>query len=157
MKAQTAEWPSGSVWARHHRQEPITIEADRARKWLIKTMKDQKLTQAELAERIGTDPSQISRIKNGIMEPRIGLMIRIAEAIGMKMVFIPKEQFEKMRGQKHGVALLKEQDDMVPIKAVAEWLAGYAVPPLKNVGRTHDEWSAAWMKFLKQFKDGETE
>lgn len=46
---------------------------------------------------------------------------------------------------------LKEKKDMVPIHAVADWLAGYAVPPSKT-GLDHAEMAAAWMKFLEQFK-----
>ena len=47
---------------------------------------------------------------------------------------------------------LKKQEDMVPIHAVADWLAWYAVPPSKT-SLDHDEMAAAWMTFLKQFKE----
>ena len=50
------------------------------------------------------------------------------------------------------LALLKEQEDMVPIHAVADWLAWYAVPP-NNANLSHDKMTAAWVKFLEQFKE----
>ena len=50
---------------------------------------------------------------------------------------------------------LKKQDDMIPIHAVADWLAGYAAPP--NLRPTsvynQEEISVLWMMFLKQFKE----
>ena len=48
--------------------------------------------------------------------------------------------------------LLKEQEDMIQIHSVADWLARYAVPPSKT-SLDHAEMVAAWTKFLKQFKE----
>ena len=48
--------------------------------------------------------------------------------------------------------LLKEQEDMIPIHSVADWLASYAVPPSKT-RLDHAEMVATWMTFLKQFKE----
>ena len=52
----------------------------------------------------------------------------------------------------HILFLLKEQEAMVPIHAVADWLAGYAVPPSKT-SLDHAEMAAAWTKFLEQLKE----
>jgi len=47
--------------------------------------KDEKMTQAELAKRIGTEKSYISKIENGIIEPSIGTFYRIINALGLRM------------------------------------------------------------------------
>ena len=46
-----------------------------------------KLTQTELAERIGADKSYISRIESGKTEPKISTFYRIMAAIGCKIEF----------------------------------------------------------------------
>ena len=43
------------------------------------------LTQKELAERIGTQQSNVSRIENGNSNPSIATLKRIAEATGTKL------------------------------------------------------------------------
>lgn len=52
----------------------------------------QDLTQRELAERIGIDRSDISRLENGTANPSLKMLKRIAEGLGMrlKIEFIPK-------------------------------------------------------------------
>ena len=54
---------------------------------------------------------------------------------------------------------LKELDDMISIKTVAEWLAGYAAPP--NIGRLlaikadiHADMTAAWIETLNILREG---
>ena len=41
------------------------------------------ITQSELAERIGTNKTYISRIETGRTEPRVGTFYRIAAALGL--------------------------------------------------------------------------
>lgn len=43
------------------------------------------LTQAELAKRIGTRQSNVSRIENGNSNPSIAMLKRIADATGTKL------------------------------------------------------------------------
>ena len=43
------------------------------------------LTQKELAERIGTQQSNVSRIENGNSNPSMAVLKRIAEATGTKL------------------------------------------------------------------------
>ena len=52
----------------------------------------QDLTQRELAERIGIDRSDLSRLENGTANPSLKMLKRIAEGLGMrlKIEFIPK-------------------------------------------------------------------
>ena len=46
--------------------------------------KQEKVTQSELAKRVGTNKSYISKIENGVIEPGVGLFLRIIAALGLK-------------------------------------------------------------------------
>ncbi|WP_055217494.1 helix-turn-helix domain-containing protein [Bacteroides thetaiotaomicron] len=50
--------------------------------------KQERLTQAELAEKVGTNKSYISRIEKGAIEPGVGLFFRIIDALGLKMEIV---------------------------------------------------------------------
>ncbi|MDR1585161.1 MAG: helix-turn-helix domain-containing protein [Prevotellaceae bacterium] len=50
-----------------------------------KARKNEKITQAELASRIGVGKSYISKIENGDIEPGAGTFYRIIEALGMRL------------------------------------------------------------------------
>ena len=43
-----------------------------------------KMTQTELAQKIGTNKSYISKIENGTIEPGVGLFLRILDALGLR-------------------------------------------------------------------------
>lgn len=47
--------------------------------------KNEKITQSELANRIGAEKSYISKIENGIIEPGVGTFYRIINAIGLRV------------------------------------------------------------------------
>jgi len=47
--------------------------------------KTEKMTQAELAKRIGAEKSYISKVENGIIEPSIGTFYRMIDALGLRM------------------------------------------------------------------------
>lgn len=47
--------------------------------------KQEKITQSELAERVGTNKSYISKIEKGIIEPGAGLFFRIIDALGLRV------------------------------------------------------------------------
>lgn len=47
--------------------------------------KKEKVTQEELAQRVGTNKSYISRIEKGLIEPGTGLFLRIISALGLRM------------------------------------------------------------------------
>jgi DNA-binding XRE family transcriptional regulator len=51
--------------------------------------KSEKVTQAELAERIGTDKAYISKIEKGAVEPGVGTFYRIIEALGLSIEIVP--------------------------------------------------------------------
>lgn len=46
--------------------------------------KQEKMTQSELAEKVGTNKSYISKIENGLVEPGAGLFLRIIDALGLR-------------------------------------------------------------------------
>jgi len=52
---------------------------------IIKARIKAGLTQKELAERIGTRQSNVSRIENGNYNPSIAILKRIAQATGTKL------------------------------------------------------------------------
>ncbi|MDR2621397.1 MAG: helix-turn-helix domain-containing protein [Dysgonamonadaceae bacterium] len=56
---------------------------------LLETRKQAKLTQAELARRIGTDKSYISRIEKGVTVPSVATFYRIAAALGRSVELTP--------------------------------------------------------------------
>ena len=47
--------------------------------------KNEKITQQELASRIGLDKSYISKIENGSIEPGVGTFYRIIDALGLRI------------------------------------------------------------------------
>lgn len=51
---------------------------------LLDARKQARMTQPELAERIGSSKSYISKIENGKVEPSAGLFLRIISALGMR-------------------------------------------------------------------------
>ena len=52
---------------------------------MIRARRDAKLTQAELAERIGTTQSAIARLEAGRVSPSISTLRRYAEATGHQL------------------------------------------------------------------------
>ena len=50
--------------------------------------KQERMTQAELAEKVGTNKSYISRIEKGAIEPGVGLFFRIIDALGFKLEIV---------------------------------------------------------------------
>ena len=59
---------------------------------MIDARKRNNLTQKELAERTGIDQSDISKIENGIANPTLAVLKRLAEGMDMvlKLEFVPK-------------------------------------------------------------------
>ncbi len=75
-----------------------TVERERSREkaWeeynariLLDARKNAKLTQEELARRIGADKSYISRIERGLTVPTVSTLYRIAAAMGLTVELRP--------------------------------------------------------------------
>ena len=56
---------------------------------LLEARKKARLTQAELAKRIGADKSYISRIEKGVTVPSVATFYRIVAALGRSVELIP--------------------------------------------------------------------
>lgn len=56
---------------------------------LLDARKNARLTQAELAERIGADKGYISRIERGITVPTVATLYKIAAAMGLTVELKP--------------------------------------------------------------------
>jgi len=56
---------------------------------LLEARKESRLTQAELAKRIGADKSYISRIEKGITVPSVATFYRIVSALGRSVELTP--------------------------------------------------------------------
>ena len=56
---------------------------------LLETRKEARLTQAELAKRIGVDKSYISRIEKGVTIPSVATFYRIVAALGRSVELTP--------------------------------------------------------------------
>lgn len=52
---------------------------------IIKARTEQNISQKELAERIGTRQSNISRLESGTYNPSIGFLKKVAEALGKRV------------------------------------------------------------------------
>jgi transcriptional regulator with XRE-family HTH domain len=56
---------------------------------LLDIRKKARVTQTELAKRIGSDKSYISRIENGLTIPSVATFHRIAAALGLSVELHP--------------------------------------------------------------------
>ncbi|WP_293671135.1 helix-turn-helix transcriptional regulator [uncultured Parabacteroides sp.] len=56
---------------------------------LLDARKNARLTQAELAKRIGADKGYISRIERGLTIPTVSTLYRIAAAMGLTVELRP--------------------------------------------------------------------
>jgi DNA-binding XRE family transcriptional regulator len=52
---------------------------------LLDARKEARMTQSELAKKVGTNKSYISKIENGLIEPGAGLFFRIIDALGLRV------------------------------------------------------------------------
>ena len=52
---------------------------------LLKARKEQNITQEELAQRIGTQKSNISRFENGSCIPSLDFLAKVAHALGKEL------------------------------------------------------------------------
>lgn len=55
---------------------------------ILEARREEKMTQAELASRVGTDKAYISKVEKGLIEPGIGTFQRIISALGLRMEIV---------------------------------------------------------------------
>lgn len=77
--------------------KPGTLERDQFRREayayymgqeIASARKKEKMSQSDLAAKVGTDKTYISRIERGLIEPGIGLFCQIANALGMQVEMV---------------------------------------------------------------------
>ncbi|HBG42425.1 MAG TPA: transcriptional regulator [Porphyromonadaceae bacterium] len=52
---------------------------------ILDARKSEKMTQTELAERLGVHKSYISKVENGVVNPSVGFFYRIMNALGLQV------------------------------------------------------------------------
>lgn len=52
---------------------------------IIKARKEQNITQSELAKRVGTQKSNISRLESGNYNPSLDFLVKVAESLGKNL------------------------------------------------------------------------
>ncbi len=52
---------------------------------IIRARKEQNITQAELAKRVGTQKSNISRLESGNYNPSLDFLVKVAESLGKNL------------------------------------------------------------------------
>lgn len=52
---------------------------------IYEARKREHMTQSDLAKKVGTDKTYISRIEKGVIEPGVGMFFRIIDALGLKV------------------------------------------------------------------------
>ena len=73
------------------RDEEFRAEYERLRpryeaiEQIIRARKEQNITQAELARRVGTQKSNISRLESGNYNPSLDFLIKVSESLGRKL------------------------------------------------------------------------
>ena len=72
---------------------------------LVRYRMDHGLSQQELAQRVGTSYSQISRIENGRQRTSLETLLRIAHALDLKMVVGFEETTGAAAGHRELVAI----------------------------------------------------
>ena len=55
---------------------------------LLEARREAKITQLELAKRINTTKSYISRVENGVIIPSVAMFCRIIGALGLKIEIV---------------------------------------------------------------------
>ena len=83
--------PFEEIEAKMLEDEEFRVEYERLRpryeaiEQIIKARKEQNITQAELAKRVSTQKSNISRLESGNYNPSLDFLIKVAESLGKKL------------------------------------------------------------------------
>ena len=83
--------PFEEIEAKMLEDEEFRVEYERLRPryeaigQIIKARKEQNITQAELAKRVGTQKSNISRLESGNYNPSLDFLAKVSEALGKSL------------------------------------------------------------------------
>lgn len=75
----------GAVGTEERTKHEAEAKAFYAGQLLLQARREAGVSQSELASRVGTNKSYISKIENGVVEPGVGLYSRLMEALGMRL------------------------------------------------------------------------
>jgi len=76
----------GSLEREHFKKEAYSYYTGQI---IEQARKEAKMTQTELAEKVGSNKSYISRIETGRTEPKVSTFYRIASALGRSVELTP--------------------------------------------------------------------
>ena len=65
---------------------------------LKKARKGQRMSQREMESRTGIRQSQLSRIENGLVDPKLSQAIQMARAVGLDFVLVPRRALPRVSG-----------------------------------------------------------
>lgn len=65
---------------------------------LMEARKQEHITQDELAQRLGTSKSYVSRIENGQIEPGVNTFLRMIDALGLRFEIVKPMSLQSVRG-----------------------------------------------------------
>ena len=83
-----------------------------------KTRESQRMSQREMERRTGIHQTQLSRIENGLVDPRVSDAIRMARAVGLEFALVPRRALPILYG------LLRENTGGGPRPSAVELLVG---------------------------------
>lgn len=75
------------IWRKHYEMEQAIIEK------LIKTRKNQLMSQNDLANKTGLKQSAIARIEKGVNSPQLSTIIELVDALDLEIKLIPQIHF----------------------------------------------------------------
>lgn len=63
-----------------------------------KTRKDRRMSQREMERQTGIHQSRLSRIENGLLDPKVSDAIRMARAVGLEFALVPRRTLPILYG-----------------------------------------------------------
>lgn len=109
------------LYAKKRRRSPLPDESERVRRRLRKIVEDLGITQTELAERAGLTQVQVCRILTGCSEMKVSTLVKLVEALELRMMFVPEAQLRAAREkQRQRYPLDRPAEDGPGRKAWAE-------------------------------------
>ena len=117
---------SDPAWRAAYEESELRRESARM---LARARREQGISQAQLAERCGTDQAVISRIERGVVSPSLDTLWRVAAGLGMRPVL----SFKAMTGPT-AFRISSPRADRAPARAAAR--ATQPVSAAKGQART---------------------
>ncbi len=105
---------------RQDRPDPQTLSRLRSGLLVREARSIAGLTQAQLAEAVGTKQSVISRWERGLDEPRIGTLARLLRACGLEADVAFRRLDDVDRAQVRGTMRLSPEERLVQVEQLSE-------------------------------------